>query len=100
MHRDDNYYMDINCFHSMYYLSKPSTSHRVLRIYTVAKAPYKNSAREMPISDQPNAKLESSLAVPYLMSFQRRLQSMVLSPVSPAMETAHRWVQEWTPPEQ
>jgi hypothetical protein len=36
MHRDDNYYMDINCFHSMYYLSKPS-SHRVFRIYTVAK---------------------------------------------------------------
>jgi hypothetical protein len=58
MHRDDNYYMDINCFNSMHYLSKPG-SHRVFRIYTVAIAPYKNSAREMPTSDQTSAKLES-----------------------------------------
>jgi hypothetical protein len=99
MHRDDIYYMDINCSNSMYYLSKPG-SHRVFHIYTVAIAPCTISWRKMPTSDHPSAKLESSLAVPDRMSFQRRLKLMVLYPVSPAMETAHRWVQEWTPPEQ
>jgi hypothetical protein len=71
MHRDDNCYMNINCFNSMYSLSKPG-SHRVFRICTVVIASYKKCGREMPTVGQPSAKLESSLAI----------QAMVLSLVS------------------